>query len=216
MTRRAERGPSDPPAGAGLSRRRFLGHAVTVSAGATVAGQLVPAPATAAPDPAAGAADGAILVDVEFRLNGRPARLRVDPRVTLLDGLRERLGLTGSKKGCDRGQCGACTVHVDGRRVLGCLTLVATVRGRSVTTVEGLASGDELHPMQQAFVDHDGFQCGFCTSGQIMSAVALIREGHAGSPDEIREYMSGNICRCGAYPNIVDAVRTVAAGNGEG
>ena len=178
-----------------------------MSAGVTVTGQLVPLPATAAPghDPTTGN-----LVDVEFRLNGRAARLRVDPRVTLLDALRERLGLTGSKKGCDRGQCGACTVHVDGRRVLGCLTLAATVHGRSVTTIEGLARGERLHPMQQAFIDSDGFQCGFCTSGQIMSAVALIREGHAGSAAEIREHMSGNICRCGAYPNIVQAVSTVA------
>ncbi|MEV4754747.1 (2Fe-2S)-binding protein [Micromonospora sp. NPDC049559] len=147
-----------------------------------------------------------------MRVNGRTERLRVDPRVTLLDALRERLGLTGSKKGCDRGQCGACTVHVDGRRVLSCLTLVATVADRRVTTIEGLADGDRLHPMQQAFIDCDAFQCGFCTSGQIMSAVALAREGHAGSDDEIREQMSGNICRCGAYPNIVAAVRRGGGG----
>jgi xanthine dehydrogenase YagT iron-sulfur-binding subunit len=207
MTRRAEPGPPDRPSEAGLSRRSFLGQAVTVSAGVTVAGQLVPLPATAAPDRVRTPGN---LVDVEFRLNGRPVRLRVDPRVTLLDALRERLDLTGSKKGCDRGQCGACTVHVDGRRVLGCLTLAAIVRGRSVTTIEGLARGERLHPMQQAFIDCDGFQCGFCTSCQIMSAVALIREGHAGSAAEIREFMSGNICRCGAYPNIVEAVSTVA------
>jgi xanthine dehydrogenase YagT iron-sulfur-binding subunit len=212
MARRADVDPSDDPVEAGLSRRRFLGQAATVSAGVTVAGQLAGLPATAAPDDHSATGN---LVDVEFRLNGRTVRLRVDPRVTLLDALRERLGLTGSKKGCDRGQCGACTVHVDGRRVLGCLTLLVTVRGRSVTTIEGLAHGERLHPMQQAFIDCDGFQCGFCTSGQIMSAVALVREGHAGSAAEIREYMSGNICRCGAYPNIVQAVSTVA-GTGTG
>ncbi|WP_323374081.1 (2Fe-2S)-binding protein [Plantactinospora alkalitolerans] len=141
-------------------------------------------------------------------VNGRAERLQVDSRVTLLDALRERLALTGSKKGCDRGQCGACTVHVDGRRVLSCLTLAVATAGRRVTTVEGLADGDRLHPMQQAFIDCDAFQCGFCTSGQIMSAVALVDEGHTHSDDEIREHMSGNICRCGAYDNIVAAVRT--------
>ncbi|MEE6262474.1 (2Fe-2S)-binding protein [Plantactinospora sonchi] len=155
------------------------------------------------------------VVDVRLTVNGRAERLRLDPRVTLLDALRERLGLTGSKKGCDRGQCGACTVHVDGRRVLSCLTLAVTTVGRQVTTVEGLAAGDRLHPMQQAFIDCDAFQCGFCTSGQIMSAVALAAEGHTGSDDEIREHMSGNICRCGAYEHIVAAVKTVA-GDGAG
>jgi xanthine dehydrogenase YagT iron-sulfur-binding subunit len=205
--------PGDARSEAGLSRRRFLGHAVTVSAGVTVGGQLGAAgPAGAEPAQEAAAAGGAQLVDVALRVNGRPVRLRIDPRMTLLDALRERLDLTGSKKGCDHGQCGACTVHVDGRRVLGCLTLAAAVRGRSVTTIEGLARGDDLHPMQQAFVDCDAFQCGFCTPGQIMSAVALVREGRAGSPAEIREFMSGNICRCGAYPNIVRAVQTVADG----
>ncbi|MEO3743481.1 (2Fe-2S)-binding protein [Plantactinospora sp. B5E13] len=155
------------------------------------------------------------LVDVRVTINGRAEQLRIDPRVTLLDALRERLGLTGSKKGCDRGQCGACTVHVDGRRVLSCLTLAVTTTGRQVTTIEGLADGDRLHPMQQAFIECDAFQCGFCTAGQIMSAVALVEEGHTGSDDEIREQMSGNICRCGAYEHIVAAVRTVA-GDGAG
>jgi xanthine dehydrogenase YagT iron-sulfur-binding subunit len=145
-------------------------------------------------------------VSVSCTVNGAPQTLSVDPRVTLLDALRERLDLTGTKKGCDRGQCGACTVHVNGRRVLSCLTLVATVNNQQVTTVEGLATGGTLNPVQQAFMDNDGMQCGFCTSGQVMSAVALIREGHAGSGDEIREWMSGNICRCGCYSNIVDAV----------
>src|SRR5581483_4624318 len=137
-------------------------------------------------------------------------RLTLDPRVTLLDALRDHLGLTGSKKGCDHGQCGACTVHVGGRRVLSCLTLAASVRG-PVTTIEGLASPDgTLHPMQQAFIDQDAFQCGYCTPGQIMSAVACVREGHAGSDDAIREYMSGNLCRCAAYPRILAAVKQAA------
>ncbi|MCC5032781.1 (2Fe-2S)-binding protein [Streptomyces sp. WAC 00631] len=142
-----------------------------------------------------------------FTLNGERRRLRIDPRVTLLDALRERLRVTGPKKGCDRGQCGACTVHQDGRPVLACLTLAATVRGKEITTVEGLARGDELHPVQEAFIDRDGFQCGFCTPGQIMSAAALVDSGRPAGDDEIREYMSGNLCRCGAYPNIVDAIR---------
>jgi xanthine dehydrogenase YagT iron-sulfur-binding subunit len=148
-------------------------------------------------------------VEVSVTVNGTPAHLAVDARVTLLDALREHLHLTGSKKGCDHGQCGACTVHVDGRRVLSCLTLAATVNGRQVTTIEGVAKGDELHPMQQAFIDHDAFQCGYCTSGQIMSAVALLREDCGPSDDDVRERMSGNICRCGAYPGIVEAVQTV-------
>jgi xanthine dehydrogenase YagT iron-sulfur-binding subunit len=144
-------------------------------------------------------------------VNGRPETLDVEPRVTLLDALRERLGLTGTKKGCDQGQCGACTVHVDGERVLACLTLAVQVEGRAVTTIEGLSpKGGALHPVQATFLEHDAFQCGYCTPGQIMSAVACIREGHAGSDDEVREYMSGNLCRCGAYPHIVAAVREAA------
>jgi xanthine dehydrogenase YagT iron-sulfur-binding subunit len=146
-------------------------------------------------------------VDVALLVNGRECRLRLDPRVTLLDALRERLALTGTKKGCDRGQCGACTVHVAGDRVLSCLTLAVAVRGREVTTIEGLADGEGLHPVQRAFVDCDALQCGFCTPGQIMSAVALLREGDADTDDDIRELMSGNLCRCGAYPNIVAAIR---------
>ena len=143
-------------------------------------------------------------------MNGRDHALSLDPRTTLLDALREHIGLTGTKKGCDQGQCGACTVHIDGRRVLSCLTLAATVQGRAVTTVEGLADGDTLHPMQAAFIAEDAFQCGYCTPGQIMSAVACVHEGHAGDDAQIREYMSGNLCRCGAYPNIVAAVRAAA------
>jgi xanthine dehydrogenase YagT iron-sulfur-binding subunit len=130
----------------------------------------------------------------------------------LLDLLREQLQLTGSKKGCDHGQCGACTVLIDGRRVLSCLTLAVMQEGKEITTIEGLAKGEELHPMQVAFIEHDGFQCGYCTPGQIMSAVACVREGHASSEDEIREYMSGNICRCGAYPNIVKAIAAAKKG----
>jgi xanthine dehydrogenase YagT iron-sulfur-binding subunit len=148
---------------------------------------------------------------MELSINGRLHALTLEPRVTLLDALREHLGLTGTKKGCDQGQCGACTVHVDGERVLSCLTLAVQTEGRSVETIEGLGGEDgTLHAVQQAFLDADAFQCGYCTPGQIMSAVACIREGHAGSDDEIREFMAGNLCRCGAYPNIVTAVRQAA------
>ncbi len=146
---------------------------------------------------------------LQLEINGVSHQLNVEPRVTLLDLLREQLHLTGTKKGCDYGQCGACTVHVDGKRVLSCLSLAIMQNGKKVTTIEGLADGDKLHPMQEAFIKHDGFQCGYCTPGQIMSAVACVREGHADSDDNIREYMSGNICRCGAYPNIVDAIKEV-------
>jgi xanthine dehydrogenase YagT iron-sulfur-binding subunit len=148
-------------------------------------------------------------VDVRFTVNGAASQLTLDPRVSLLDTLREHLGLTGTKKGCDHGQCGACTVHVDGRRVLACLTLAATVNGRSITTVEGLATAEALHPMQRAFIHHDGFQCGYCTPGQIMSAVALLSEPCGPRDDDVREAMSGNICRCGAYPGIVAAIQSV-------
>ncbi|ALI99451.1 (2Fe-2S)-binding protein [Rufibacter tibetensis] len=151
-------------------------------------------------------------VKVTLNINGKKQKLSVEPRTTLLDLLREQLHLTGTKKGCDYGQCGACTVHVEGQRVLSCLTLAPMVDGKEITTIEGLADGDKLHPMQEAFIKHDGFQCGYCTPGQIMSAVACIKEGHADSDDEIREYMSGNICRCGAYPNIVNAIKEVKNG----
>ena len=144
--------------------------------------------------------------DVVLTVNGADHAIRVDTRKTLLDALRGELGLTGSKKGCDQGQCGACTIHIDGERHLACLTLTVAAQGRRITTVEGLANGEPLHPMQQAFIDHDAFQCGYCTSGQIMSAIACIHEGNAGSDAAIREYMSGNLCRCAAYPNIVAAV----------
>jgi xanthine dehydrogenase YagT iron-sulfur-binding subunit len=149
---------------------------------------------------------------LQLNVNGATRAFELDPRTTLLDALREHAALPGTKKGCDQGQCGACTVHVDGERVLSCLTLAAQVEGRTVTTIEGLAQSDgTLHAVQAAFVEFDAFQCGYCTPGQIMSAVACIREGHTESDDAIREYMSGNICRCGAYPHIVTAVRTAAA-----
>jgi xanthine dehydrogenase YagT iron-sulfur-binding subunit len=152
-------------------------------------------------------------VSVTLRVNGITRHLTLDPRTTLLDAIRDHLDLPGTKKGCDMGACGACTVHVDGRRVVSCLTLAASVDGQAITTIESLARHGELHPVQAAFLDHDGFQCGYCTPGQIMSAMALIQEGRATSPETIREFMSGNICRCGAYSNIVAAIKA-ASGKG--
>jgi xanthine dehydrogenase YagT iron-sulfur-binding subunit len=151
-------------------------------------------------------------VTVTLRVNGTGHPLHLDPRVTLLDALRDELGLTGTKKGCDQGACGACTVLVDGRRVVSCLALAAQYDGRQVTTIEGLSGSGGLHPVQEAFIRHDAFQCGFCTPGQVMSAVSLLAEGRAGSDEDVREFMSGNLCRCGAYPNIVAAIRHVARG----
>ncbi|TJX00327.1 MAG: (2Fe-2S)-binding protein [Mesorhizobium sp.] len=158
---------------------------------------------------AAGAATAAL--DVSLRINGTEHRLSLDPRTTLLDALREHLHLTGSKKGCGLGQCGACTVLMEGIRVKACLSLAALAQGREIKTIEGLAQGEELHPLQAAFIERDAFQCGYCTSGQIMAGVACISEGHAGSPQEIREWMSGNLCRCGAYDHIVAAIQDAAA-----
>jgi xanthine dehydrogenase YagT iron-sulfur-binding subunit len=146
---------------------------------------------------------------VTLTINGATRTAALEPRTSLLDALREHLDLAGTKKGCDQGTCGACTVWIDGRRVLACLTLAIAAEGREVTTIEGLADGDQLHPMQRAFIEHDAFQCGYCTSGQIMSAVKLIEEGNASSDEDIAEYMSGNICRCAAYPNIRAAIRDV-------
>jgi len=158
--------------------------------------------------------DASLPVPVTLQVNGETRSLDIDARTALLDALREHLGLTGSKKGCDHGQCGACTVLIEGRRVLSCLTLALAAEGQQITTIEGLAQNGKLHPMQQAFIDQDAFQCGYCTPGQIMSAVACVTEGHAGNDEDIREYMSGNICRCAAYPNIVAAIRDVAQGGG--
>ncbi|MEJ3742946.1 (2Fe-2S)-binding protein [Actinomycetes bacterium KLBMP 9797] len=176
---------------------------------ATAAGAGVPVLGTTASHAAAPATSVQAGENTEITLsvNGMQHRVAAEPRVTLLDTLRERLGLTGTKKGCDRGECGACTVLIDGERVKSCLTLAVMRQDSEITTVEGLARGDELHPVQAAFIRHDAFQCGGCTPGQIMSAVACIREGHADSDEEIREWMSGNICRCAAYQNIVAAVR---------
>jgi xanthine dehydrogenase YagT iron-sulfur-binding subunit len=193
---------------AGISRRELIAGAAVAGAGfaaAAVARRAIAQP-TNTPAPPATAPSGA--VPVTLRINGRQYDLTVEPRVTLLDALRENLGLTGTKMGCDHGQCGACTVLIDGRRVNSCLTLAVMHQGQEITTIEGLSRGDTLHPLQAAFVEFDGFQCGYCTPGQICSAVGLINEGHATTPDEIREQMSGNICRCGAYPNIVKAVRS--------
>ena len=152
---------------------------------------------------------GPASVPVPLEVNGRQHTVELEPRVSLLDALREHLDLTGSKKGCDQGTCGACTVWVDGRRVLACLTLAIAASGHEIVTIEGLADGDELHPMQRAFIQHDAFQCGYCSPGQIMSAVKLIEEGNAATEADIREFMSGNICRCAAYPNIRAAIRQV-------
>ena len=151
------------------------------------------------------------ILPLSLSINKKKYTVKADTRTTLLDLLREDLQLTGTKKGCDHGQCGACTVHINGERVLSCLTLAAMVPGKEVTTIEGLANGDKLHPMQQAFIECDGFQCGYCTPGQIMSAVACVNEGHTGSVAEIKEFMSGNLCRCGAYNGIVQSIQKVAS-----
>ncbi len=164
-------------------------------------------PSTPPKAPAASAPEGAQELDVTLNVNGEARRLRIEPRVSLLDALRERCGLTGTKKGCDHGQCGACTVLVDERRVNACLTLAVMVEGKKITTIEGLARGEELHPMQASFVGHDALQCGYCTPGQIMSAIGMLGEGHANTDDEVREEMSGNICRCGAHANIIAAIQ---------
>jgi xanthine dehydrogenase YagT iron-sulfur-binding subunit len=191
-----------------VSRRVLLGSSVAGLALplATMPDSPAQAQSAAAPLPT----PAIPTIDVVLQVNGRRLPLTVEPRTSLLDALREQAGLTGTKKGCDRGSCGACTVHLDGRPVNSCLTLAARCDGRAVTTIEGLAGDGDLHPMQAAFLAHDAYQCGYCTPGQIMSAVSLIDEGHGGSDAEIREHMSGNLCRCGAYANIVAAVRDVA------
>jgi len=197
----------------GISRRTLLATAAVAGAGIAASSLLdLDSPAFAQPaapaDPAVGA------VPVSLKINGKQYDLKLEPRVTLLDACREYIGLTGPKKGCDHGQCGACTMLVDGRRINSCLSLAIMNQGKQITTIEGLANGDELHPLQAAFIEHDAFQCGYCTSGQICSGVGLIKEGHAKTDDDIREMMSGNICRCGAYPNIVAAVKDAMHADG--
>lgn len=195
----------------GLTRRQFLAASF---AGAFIVTLSLDRASTAVADPSgpAGLLSGSMRITLN--INGTDRTLAVDPRVTLLDALRERLALTGSKKGCDHGQCGTCTVHIDGRRINSCLTLAVACQGKKVRTIEGVANADTLHPLQQAFIKHDSFQCGYCTSGQIMSALALGDEGCGPTDDDVREAMSGNICRCGAYPNIVDAIQQVRSERG--
>src|SRR5687767_1068410 len=201
-----EEGCPNPP------RRDFLKQSTLIAALAAMPSALIKAAEDGLDEKAAGFFEK---VSLSIDVNGTHHRLLTEPRTTLLDLLREQLALTGTKKGCDHGQCGACTVHVDGKRVLSCLSLAVMQNGKKITTIEGLATGDNLHPMQEAFIKHDGFQCGYCTPGQIMSGIACINEGHANTEDDIREYMSGNICRCGAYPNIVKAIADVKNGGPE-
>jgi xanthine dehydrogenase YagT iron-sulfur-binding subunit len=204
-------GPEDSKAltisNADVTRRELM-SLTALAAGAFIGDQLMPG--TTTPAAAQGIAAASASLDVVLRINGTNHSLALDPRTTLLDALREHLHLNGSKKGCGLGQCGACTVLMDGRRVKSCLSLAALVEGREITTIEGLAQGDQLHPLQAAFIERDAFQCGYCTSGQIMAGVACISEGHAGSAQEIRDWMSGNLCRCGAYDHIVAAIQDAA------
>ena len=205
-------GSPHSPEGPAVTRRSFL------CAAASTAALSLPAAGNAPHNAAPGALPGAApkLRSIELSINGQKYVLSVDPRTTLLDALRDHAGLTGTKKGCGHGQCGACTVHLDGERVLSCMTFALMSVGHRITTIEGLSGpGGKLHPMQ-AFIDQDAFQCGYCTPGQIMSAIACVREGHAGSATEIREYMSGNLCRCAAYPNIVAAIEQARAATEEG
>jgi len=189
------------------TRRKFIKQVAGTSAAIAIGPSLLSTASLDQAEATSGAGPASDFVNVNLKINGKDYALDVDPRVTLLDALRERLHLTGSKKGCDHGQCGACTVLVNGRRINSCLSLAVTHEGDEITTIEGLASDEELHPLQAAFIEHDGFQCGYCTPGQICSSVALLKENHANSDDEIREWMSGNICRCGAYPNILAAIK---------
>src|SRR5687767_3965187 len=193
---------------ADVTRREFM-EAAVATGGALAGGQLIPGVVPLALAQSVDAVPAPL--DVVLRVNRTEHRLRLDPRTTLLDALREHLRLTGSKKGCGLGQCGACTVLMDGKRVKSCLWLAALVEGREINTIEGLAQGEQLHPLQAAFIERDAFQCGYCTSGQIMAGVACINEGHAGSAQEIRDWMSGNLCRCGAYDHIVAAIQDAAA-----
>ncbi|THF69577.1 2Fe-2S iron-sulfur cluster binding domain-containing protein [Deinococcus sp. Arct2-2] len=199
VTEKSEPEPVVRPGSPDLSRRTFV--AVSTALGAAMLLPAAPAQVTTDAPPE--------LVSVALKVNGKTHALKLDPRTSLLDTLREHLGLTGTKKTCNQGACGACTVYVDGVRINACLALTVMHDGQSVTTIEGLAQGDALHPMQASFIVHDGFQCGYCTSGQIMSGVSVIKEGHAGSDAEIREWMSGNLCRCGCYVGILAAVKEV-------
>jgi xanthine dehydrogenase YagT iron-sulfur-binding subunit len=196
----------------GVTRRSFLARVgaagVVVGAGQLPSAAFAESDTAPASDAPATATDGT-RVHVRLNVNGRNHELDIDPRTTLLDCVRDHLQLTGTKKGCDHGQCGACTVHVDGRRVNACLSLAVSHEGEAITTIEGIGRPGALHPMQAAFVEHDGFQCGYCTSGQIMSAVALLNEPYGHTDEEVKEAMSGNICRCGAYSNIVSAIQQV-------
>jgi len=206
------------PVGRGVSRRNFLAMVLAASLAMALRPEETAAQGFSAKEAVpngavAGNPAGTSSVPVNLTVNEVRHQLQLEPRVSLLDALREHIGLTGTKKGCNAGACGACTVLVNGERINSCLALAIMHQGEAITTVEGLAHGEVLHPVQAAFVEHDGFQCGYCTSGQIMSAVACLHEGHAGSDDEVREWMSGNICRCGAYPNIVRAIRDVAQGS---
>jgi xanthine dehydrogenase YagT iron-sulfur-binding subunit len=198
--------PANEHSSGGTSRRGFLTQLGIAGAGLTLAPLLSNAVEV---EPKIPAVTPAEMNTVHLTINGKQQVLDLDSRVTLLDALREKLSLPGTKKGCDHGQCGACTVLVDGRRINSCLTLVAMCDGAEVTTIEGLAKGDRLHPMQEAFLKYDGFQCGYCTPGQICSAIGLVKEGHAHTDADIRELMSGNICRCGAYQNILAAIKEV-------
>lgn len=192
------------------SRREFVASTIGVAAAAALGPSVARAASVAeAIAPHVSQASVGAAVPVTLSVNGRDLALSLEPRVTLLDALREYAHLTGSKKGCDHGQCGACTVHIDGRRTLSCLTFAVMQQGKRITTIEGLAHGETLDPMQRAFIEHDGFQCGYCTSGQIMSATAMVREPWGPADDDVREAMSGNICRCGAYPGIVAAIQQV-------
>lgn len=190
-----------------LSRRDFLHRAAVSSVAAAGGASAFSQDQARRPDEH----NKPALTPITLQINGRKHEVRLEPRVTLLDALREYLGFTGSKKGCDHGQCGACTVLVDGRRIYSCLTLAVMHTGAKITTIEGLADGDRLHPMQEAFIKHDAFQCGYCTSGQICSAIGMLKEGHARTDGDIRELMSGNLCRCGGYPNIVAAIKEARA-----
>jgi xanthine dehydrogenase YagT iron-sulfur-binding subunit len=192
--------------GYGTTRREFIGQITAAGAAVTIAPMLNTAPVNKEKD-------NGDSIEIHLQVNGVHMTIKADPRITLLDALREKLSLTGTKKGCDHGQCGACTVLADGRRINSCLSLAVLYDKAEITTVEGLAKGGALHPMQKAFIDHDAFQCGYCTPGQICSAVGLINEGYARTDEEIRESMSGNICRCGAYQHILDAIKAVQSTN---